>query len=108
MSLLVARRYIPFDISYTAIQASYLIFVLAILYKYHMKKAEISDSSALDFRSNWIVLLVTLLGFITYLAIELIVGLLVIISADVGLLPMTDSIISILKEMSSEGIVFWR
>ena len=108
VSELVAFRYIPFDISFTAHQAIYLIFVLAILYKYHMKKAEISDSSALDFRSNWVVLLVTLLGFITELAIELIVGLLVIIAADVGLLPMTDSIISILKEMSSEGIVFWR
>ena len=108
VSWLVAFRYIPFDISYTAHQASYLIFVLAILYKYHMKKAEISDSSALDFRSNWVVLLVTLLGFITELAIAMIVTLLVIIAADVGLLPMTDSLISALEEMSSEGTVFWR
>ena len=73
-----------------------------------MKKAEISDSSALDFRPNWVVLLVTLLGFITELAIAVIVTLLVIIAADVGLLPMTDSLISALEEMSSEGTVFWR
>ena len=73
-----------------------------------MKKAEISDSSALDFRSNWVVLLVTLLGIITELAIAMIVTLLVIIAADVGLLPMTDSLISALEEMSSEGTVFWR
>jgi hypothetical protein len=73
-----------------------------------MTKAEISDSSALDFRSNWVVLLVTLLGLITSLAIITIVTLLVIIAADVGLLPMTDSLISTLEEMSSEGAVFWR
>ena len=108
VSLLVAIDYIPFDIPNIAIQASYLIFVLAILYKYHLKKAEISDSSALDFRSNWVVLLVTLLGLITSLAIITIVTLLVIIAADVGLLPMTDNLISILEEMSSEDTVFWR
>ena len=108
VSLLVAFQYFQFDIPFTAIQASYLIFVLLILYKYHMKKAEISDSSALDFRSNWVVLLVTLLGFITELAIAMIVTSLIIIAADVGLLPMTDSLISTLEEMSSEGAVFWR
>jgi hypothetical protein len=108
VSLLVAIDYIPFDIPNIAIQASYLIFVWVILYKYHMTKAEISDSSALDFRSNWVVLLVTLLGLITSLAIITIVTLLVIIAADVGLLPMTDSLISTLEEMSSEGAVFWR
>ena len=52
VSLLVAFQHIPFDIPFTAIQASYLIFVSLILYKYHKKKAEISDSFALDFRSN--------------------------------------------------------
>ena len=100
--------HIPYDIPNGAFQASCLIFVWAILKKYHMTKDEISDSSALDFRSNWTVVLVTLLGLIITLGIGTIVSILVIIAADVGLLPMTDSFVSTLEEMSAEGIIFWR
>ena len=108
VSLLVALEYIPFDIPEIAYAPSYVIFVWAILYKYHITKAEISDSSALDFRSNWVVILVSLLGVIISYGIFIIVMLLVIIAADVGLLPMTDDFISALEEMSSKGTVFWR
>tara|TARA_B100001142_G_scaffold104453_1_gene106476 strand:+ start:225 stop:722 length:498 start_codon:yes stop_codon:yes gene_type:complete len=108
LSLLVAIAYIPYDIPNGAFQASCLIFVWAILKKYHMTKDEISDSSALDFRSNWTVVLVTLLGLIITLGIGTIVSILVIIAADVGLLPMTDSFVSTLEEKSAEGIIFWR
>ena len=106
--LLIAIDYIPYDIPTAAIQACYLIFVLAILKKYHMTKEEIIMLSPFNFRSNWTVLLVGVLGIIIFIGIAGVLSIMHLIAADVGLLPMTDSIAIGLEELSSDDAIFWR
>jgi hypothetical protein len=108
VSYLVLLDYIPDKTRIAVTQAVPLLFVWAILKKYHMTKEEIIMLSPFNFRSNWTVLLVAVLGIIISMGIALVVGLMHIIAADIGLLPMTDSFATALEELSNHDAIFWR